>query len=172
MKEKMPNQIMDCEQFRRAYHRFDGAKNVVHWKDVETPNYRAYLDHMDVCPECRDWFQTEQLIVHQVDVSQYPCVHIAYQTNWRCPNHPNPWECPSVILIHVEAFNEYGIPFRDGTGMYVKIDACPWCGKVLPDSLREEWCRTLANKGYDPYSDQAPIPPEFESAAWYRRPRA
>ena len=68
-------------------------------------------------------------------------------------------------------FNEYGIPIHDGENgkitSYIKIQYCPWCGKKLPDSLREKWFDELEKLGYDdPLNDD--IPEKFKSDKWYR----
>lgn len=160
---------MDCEQFKKSYHRFDGTnQKVIHWKDVETPEYAAYSDHMQDCPSCRDWFHAEQLTALNIDASQYPCIHMAYHANYRCGSHHDAWECPSALIIYLEQYDEYGIPIRDGQGSYWKIDNCPWCGAKLPDSKRNMWIWKLRALGYDPFSDYERIPEAYKSGSWYR----
>lgn len=159
---------MNCDQFKQAYHKFDGATNVIHWKDWETREYGAYSDHMQDCPACRDWFQGQQLADWKVDPSKYPCLHMAYQANFQCGTHQDPWECPSVLIAYVEQYDEYGIPIRDGGESYWKIDNCPWCGTALPESKRDLWIKKLKALGHDPFGDYEKIPVEFRSAKWYR----
>lgn len=159
---------MNCEQFKQAYVKFDGAPNVIHWKDLETPQYGAYSDHMQDCPACRDWFQAKQLEAWKIDASKFPCVHMAYQASYQCGTHADPWECPGVLIAYVDAYDEYGIPIRDGGESYWKIDNCPWCGVQLPESKRDLWIKKLKALGYDPFGDYDRIPVEFKSARWYR----
>lgn len=160
---------MNCEQFKKAYHRFDGADhNVIHWKDVETPQYADYADHMQDCPECRDWFCSEQVVAMKIVLEDWPCVHMAYHANYRCSSHPDPWDCPSVLIAYIDQYDEYGIPIRDGSGSYWKIDNCPWCGSKLPESKREQWIKKLRGLGFDPFSEYDRIPVEYKSSRWYR----
>lgn len=165
----MAASMMNCEQFKRSYRKFDGATtNVVHWRDVETPEYAAYSDHMQDCSACRDWFCAEQLATFKIDPSGYPCIHTAYHANYQCANHQDPWECPSTLVVYVEQYDEYGIPIRDGAGSYWKIDNCPWCGAALPESKRTAWLLKLRALGYDPFTDFEKIPAEYKTGQWYR----
>ncbi len=159
---------MNCEQFKKSYKKFDGAPNIIHWKDLETPEYVAYSDHMQDCPSCRDWFQTDQLQLWNVDISKFPCIHMAFQANFQCGNHEDPRDCPNTMVIYLDQFEEYGIPSRDGSDSYWKIDNCPWCGATLPKSRREQWVRKLKAMGFDPFADVERIPEAFKSARWYR----
>lgn len=159
---------MNCEQFKKSYTKFDGATNVIHWRDLETPEYAAYSDHMQDCPPCRDWFQTIQLTEWGVNLADFPCIHMAYHARYRCSSHTDPWDCPSVMIAYIEQYDEYGIPIRDGNDAYWKIDNCPWCGASLPPSRREQWLRKLRAMGFDPLTDFDRIPQAFKSARWYR----
>ncbi len=159
---------MNCEHFKRAYNKFDGAKNVIHWRDTDTPEYHAYSDHMQDCHSCRDWFQTEQLTEWKVDPNMYPCIHMAFHANLQCGNHEDPRDCPSILVIYLEHYDEYGIPSRDGGESYWKIDHCPWCGIALPDSKREQWMRKLRALGFDPIKDIDRVPEIYKTSRWYR----
>lgn len=65
-----------------------------------------------------------------------------------------------------EVFDEYGIPCAEDGVSVILIDHCPWCGKKLPESKREEWFDKLEKLGfYDPLFDDD-IPEEFKSAQW------
>lgn len=69
-------------------------------------------------------------------------------------------------------FNEYGIPIHDGENgratSYILIQYCPWCGKKLPDSMREEWFERLESLGFEsPFEDFDKIPSEYKSSEWY-----
>ena len=159
---------MNCEQFKRSYNKFDGASNVIHWKDIETQEYASYSDHTQDCPACRDWFQTEQVKEWGVDAKEFPCIHMAYHSNYRCASHQDAWECPSSLIVFADQYNEYGMPIRDGGNSYWKIDHCPWCGHQLPDSKRELWIQKLRALGYDPFKDFEKIPVEYRSDKWYK----
>jgi len=69
-------------------------------------------------------------------------------------------------------FNEYGLPVYDGLNgaatSYVLIQHCPWCGKRLPKSRRDEWFERLEQLGFDsPFEDFDQIPEPFKTSAWY-----
>ena len=75
-------------------------------------------------------------------------------------------------IFYSPRFREYGIPVRDGPGgsasSYIQIEYCPWCGKHLPESKRDEWFETLFSLGYySPMEDD--IPEEFLTSAWYNK---
>ena len=75
-------------------------------------------------------------------------------------------------IYYSPRFREYGIPVRDGLGgyasSYIQIQYCPWCGKRLPKSKRDEWFDTLYSLGYDsPMEDD--IPEEFMTSRWYEK---
>ncbi|WP_284427995.1 hypothetical protein [Acidovorax sp. SUPP1855] len=60
-------------------------------------------------------------------------------------------------------FREYGILYRNG-GSYQLVTFCPWCGKKLPNSLRDIWFETIEQMGLDPEDD---IPEEMQSEVWW-----
>lgn len=68
-------------------------------------------------------------------------------------------------LTYVPKFREYGLEVSDGGSSFIEIGYCPWCGKKLPGSLREEWFDTLENLGIDPFKDV--IPEEFNDERWH-----
>jgi len=47
---------------------------------------------------------------------------------------------------------------------FADIQYCPWCGKKLPQSVRNRWFEALQTMGLDPGDDR--IPPEFEDERW------
>jgi len=88
--------------------------------------YSEWCEHMNECTNCGDWNLEQTIIKRGHKVSDYPCVHIAYHVTTTCEDHPNPWECPDILLVKKN--NDYGLPIRDGGTSYVKIQFCPWCG--------------------------------------------
>ena len=78
-------------------------------------------------------------------------------------------DCDKVIF-YSSRFNEYGIPVCDGergtASSYVLIQHCPWCGKPLPKSKRDEWFDLLERMGYDSPLENN-VPEEFKTSAWY-----
>lgn len=76
------------------------------------------------------------------------------------------------FIFYSSKFNEYGIPIHDGengkANSYILIQYCPWCGKRLPKSRREEWFECLEHLGFEsPFEDFEKIPIEFKSDLWY-----
>lgn len=74
------------------------------------------------------------------------------------------------VIYYSSKFNEYGIPIYDGENgistSYILIKNCPWCGKILPASKRDEWFETLEKLGYDiPFDEN--IPKKFKTSEWY-----
>lgn len=74
------------------------------------------------------------------------------------------------VIYYSSKFNEYGIPIYDGENgiptSYILINNCPWCGKLLPDSKRDEWFEILEKLGYDDPFDEN-IPQKFKTSEWY-----
>jgi hypothetical protein len=87
----------------------------------------------------------------------------------RCDQHDDPWECPDVAVVYHEAFDEFGIPIRDGGMSYLLIEHCPWCGLRLPEPQRDRWFETLEAADVDP-GDLDKLPKQFLSAAWRIQP--
>ncbi|MBE6727773.1 MAG: hypothetical protein E7562_03895 [Ruminococcaceae bacterium] len=78
------------------------------------------------------------------------------------------------FVFYSSKFNEYGIPIHDGENRkatsYILIQYCPWCGKRLPESRRDEWFDRLEHLGFEsPLEDFEKIPVEFKSDEWYSR---
>jgi hypothetical protein len=78
-----------------------------------------------------------------------------------------PHQGPSRIIDWISSWNEYRIPMPYDGYASTLIRHCPWCGRQLGASRREEWYRTLYGMGYDDPGEQE-LPPEFESDRWWR----
>jgi hypothetical protein len=82
-------------------------------------------------------------------------------------------EC-DIAIHYSPVVREYSIPVLDGRGgsfsSGILLRFCPWCGKELPMSLRDEWFERLGSLGYDPsqWSDDAKLPEEFRSDVWWK----
>jgi len=95
------------------------------------------------------------------------CTRMAAALSQACPQHDDPFECPDNLLYWSPPLDEYGLIVHDGGASYVLVAACPWCGRKLPDSRREQWFVELEKLGYDsPLVDEVPAP--FDSDRWYR----
>ncbi len=94
------------------------------------------------------------------------CNTMQFYVNEACDEHPDPFDCPDRHIYYSARFDEYGLIVHGGSSSYRVIKHCPWCGKQLPESRREEWFATLRALGYDNPSRQE-IPEIFLSDAWY-----
>ena len=72
------------------------------------------------------------------------------------------------IIQYSDRFDEYGIVIHDGGNSSIIITYCPWCGKELPKSKRDEWFDTLEKLGFiNPLEEDIPI--EFKSNLWWNK---
>jgi hypothetical protein len=62
-------------------------------------------------------------------------------------------------------YREWGINISDGGSSKMLIEYCPWCGKMLPVSVRDNWFDILEDMDIDVYGDD--IPAEFKSDKWW-----
>jgi hypothetical protein len=85
-----------------------------------------------------------------------------------CDQHPDPLECPDILIYYNPRHDEYALPVRDGGPSYVPIRYCPWCGVPTPESKRDRWFGELAAIGVDePYAHE--IPAQFKTDEWWKR---
>lgn len=89
--------------------------------------------------------------------------------------HCNPHCCDSmathlreqdVPIVYSPRFGEYGLKVMDGGSAKQLIQFCPWCGKRLPESLRDAWFRRLEQLQIEP--DDSRLPDEMKGDAWWR----
>lgn len=71
-----------------------------------------------------------------------------------------------AAIIYVPKFREYGIHILDGGSSYMTINYCPWCGALLPSSLREQWFDRLEELGLEPDSENLPV--MLTTDGWWR----
>ena len=72
------------------------------------------------------------------------------------------------IIQYSDRFDEYGIVIHDGGNSSIIINYCPWCGKELSKSKRDEWFDTLEKLGFiNPLEEDIPI--EFKSNLWWNK---
>lgn len=95
------------------------------------------------------------------------------ENNTYCVEHELDKKCvEEKSIYYVSKYDEYGIPVRDGeegsSMSYIEIKYCPWCGKKLNGSKREEWFTILEELGYDEPLEQD-IPIQFETSKWYEK---
>ncbi len=62
---------------------------------------------------------------------KYCCKIIKKYVEYKCPTHPNPFDCPDNLIIYSEPHKCFGITIHDGGGSFLRIKYCPFCGKKL-----------------------------------------
>ena len=128
---------MDCKVFRELNEKY--SKSPLSQNIGETDKYLEWVEHLHCCQKCSDWLQAQEVVKRGKDISNFPCVHIAYRVTTTCEQHLDPFDCPDIIIIYDEAADEYGIPIRDGGHSVVKIVFCPWCGAELSKVKKTDW---------------------------------
>lgn len=96
------------------------------------------------------------------------CQAMEDQVNYRCDQHPDPYDCPDNLVNYIPKFDEYGIIVHDGGTACCSINYCPWCGIKLPPSRRDQWFEALESLGIDP-SDTKKIPPLYLTNQWFKK---
>ncbi len=93
-------------------------------------------------------------------------------TNYCCTNMENKVyitgykSADEKVICYIPKYREYGIPCSDEISM-IQIYHCPWCGKKLPTSLREQWFDELEKLGFDsPLLDDS-IPQKYKTDIWW-----
>ena len=84
-----------------------------------------------------------------------------------CPDMNQNLENRHNALIYIPKFREYGIRVLNGGSAFQEIQFCPWCGKKLPPSLRDEWFSRLEKLNLEP--DDPKVPKELLSDAWWKK---
>ena len=67
-------------------------------------------------------------------------------------------------IVYVPKFREYGIEYPDGSSIQL-IRYCPWCGKTLPASVRQDWFEELDRLGLEP---EDLLPNRMKTDEWWR----
>lgn len=97
-------------------------------------------------------------------------------------HYPRTTECCSTLnkvlaeknypLSYSPRFREYSLSMYFSSTI-ANILACPWCGKILPHSLREEYVEILENlnpeEDIDFLFDVEKLPAEFQSDEWWKK---
>jgi hypothetical protein len=92
------------------------------------------------------------------------CDTMTEQLSWWCDHHAAVWDCPDALVWYDPRFAEYGMIIHDGGASYIVLGFCPWCGRRLPPSYREQWFEELERRGIDPHEDD--LPSAFEDDTW------
>ena len=156
---------MDCTEYQTRYPDF--ATLPLSREVWDTAEWSEWMDHFHRCTCCFDWTLAQRIIKRGFNPANFPCVHIGNQITTTCPEHPDPCDCPDILVTYFPRFDEYSIAVRGGETAAVAIRYCPWCGVRLPESKRDRWFDELQKLGYDDPVQQD-IPPEFLTDVWYK----
>lgn len=149
------HRLMTCDEFRERFSPIAGA----------TEDFLGCMRHVRECTSCGDYMAAVELERKGVDLSRYPCVHMARSATFECEQHPDVRNCPDAIVIYDPRFDQYAINAPAPAVSAIRF--CPWCGAGLPDRSRE-WLRELEQLGFDdPYGQ--PIPARYYTDEWYRK---
>jgi hypothetical protein len=95
------------------------------------------------------------------------CKEMDDQINFTCDKHENTFDCPDKLVSYIAKFDEYGLIVHNGGTASYLIMYCPWCGKILPKSRRDEWFDKLESLGFNDPSEEN-IPEEFHTSSWFK----
>jgi len=117
---------MTCDEFRAGYpqFRFPGPAS-----RLQSPEYGAWVGHLDGCRACGDWYQGEEVRARGIELARYPCVHLAYYTGvWFADRADS--DRQNVAIVYNPRFDEFGIHLYDRSVLGIRY--CPWCGTKTP----------------------------------------
>ncbi len=146
---------MDCKEFKNSY--------VGHSK-MGSDEFFECFEHAQECRSCSDVMKAVDLQNSGVDISLYPCVHMAEYAVFECENHSDLIDCNDAIVVYDSQCDQYLI--NDPRPAQTIISNCPWCGVELPDKI-DQWFKELQELGFDDPLNQD-IPERYKSDAWYR----
>jgi len=156
---------MDCTKYKANYVAF--TKLPLPREIAESAEWSDWMDHFHTCRDCFDWTLARRIEERGFDPEEFPCVHIGNQVTTICPDHPDPCDCPDILISYSPRFDEYSIAVRDGGTSAVVIRYCPWCGVRLPESKRQNWFDELSALGYTGFHSDD-IPARYGTDEWYK----
>lgn len=62
---------------------------------------------------------------------RYCCEDLREQVEFRCEDHPDPYDCADSLVIETDR-GYFGLIIHDGGSSHIAIQFCPWCGSRLP----------------------------------------
>ncbi len=62
---------------------------------------------------------------------KYCCKRMKDQVEYKCPQHPSPFDCSDNLIYCSKSAKRYGLIIHDGPGSTIRIEYCPFCGKKL-----------------------------------------
>lgn len=72
-----------------------------------------------------------------------------------------------TAIRYIPKFREYGIAICDGGSSFQVINYCPWCGKKLPKSLRNEWFDIVYDELKLDDMDDDNLPEDMKTSTWW-----
>ena len=77
---------------------------------------------------------------------------------------------PDGVLRYSARFDEYAIPIHDGGLSAFRIAHCPFCGRALPPSRRDDWFDAVEAEGVTDALVATPedLPAGYDGADWRR----
>jgi len=80
----------------------------------------------------------------------YCCDDLREQVEFRCEDHPDPYDCADNLVIKTER-GYFGLIIHDGGSSHLVIQFFPWCGSRLPSPPEER--RGAAMSGWWPRAE-------------------
>jgi hypothetical protein len=68
---------------------------------------------------------------------EHCCDTMRSKIDYRCDEHPHPFDCADNLIYYSKKLREYGIIIHDGGNAYAVVQFCPWCGVKLPEAKRQ-----------------------------------
>lgn len=96
------------------------------------------------------------------------CCNTNPNTKHCCELMTNIINCKGSRIHYLPQFREYYVE-RNGTSAVDILYFCPWCGKNLPESTRDQLFEIL-EKEYDIDDDlDEQVPAEFKTDEWWKK---
>ena len=70
------------------------------------------------------------------------------------------------VIWYISKYNEYGIPLYDQMS-FIEIKCCPWCGRELPNSLRDKWFDEVEKYGDIALLEES-YPEKYKTWEWWK----
>lgn len=112
---------MECIEFKRRY---EGSERMT------TEAFMFCFEHARECEDCSNHMLKVDLENKGVDLTAYPCVHMAKYANFRCEHHPDLLDCDDALIVYDPESKEYAL--HGPRPACTPIGYCPWCGVKLP----------------------------------------
>ena len=95
------------------------------------------------------------------------CADMTAAASFRCAEHESVFDCGDAVVWYSPVFDEFGLIVHDGSGTYLSIAHCPWCGAALPEPKRDRWFAEMEARGITDFFGDG-VPEAYRSDAWWR----